>query len=61
MDSEMETNENVSWMSKRGGVLMQGRSNIQTVSGLNDHEAQKRLWNGMMEKGVENMLSAWIW
>ena len=33
------TNENVSWMSKRGGVLMQGRSDIKTASGLNDHRS----------------------
>ena len=28
--------ENVSRMSKRGGVLMQGRSDIKTASGFND-------------------------
>ena len=32
-----KTGENVSRMSKRGGVLMQGRSDIKTASDFNIH------------------------
>ena len=34
-----KTDENVSWMSKRGGVLMQGRSDINTASDFSSHRS----------------------
>ena len=39
-------------MSKRGGVLMQGRSDIKTASGLNSHRsAETALQSNDGEKG----------
>ena len=61
MSSKSKTTENVSWMSKRGGVLMQGRSDIKKASDLIATEAQKRLCNRMVVKEVKTVLRASIW
>ena len=34
-----KTNENVSWITKRGAVLMQGRSDKKTASSLSGHRS----------------------